>query len=37
VFGQIGDDRCEADFAAFLGGMLESAASDVQWEIVADP
>jgi hypothetical protein len=36
VFGQIGDHRCETDFAAFLEGMLDGAAPDVQWEIVAD-
>jgi hypothetical protein len=36
VFGQIGDHRCESDFAAFLEGMLDGAAPDVQWEIVAD-
>ncbi len=36
VCGQIGDHRCETDFAAFLEGMLDGAASDVQWEIVAD-
>jgi transposase len=35
-FGQIGDHRCETDFAAFLEGRLEGAAPDVQWEIVAD-
>ena len=36
VFGQTGDHRCETDFAAFLEGMLDGAAPDVQWEIVAD-
>ena len=36
VFGRIGDHRCESDFAAFLEGMLDGAAPDVQWEIVAD-
>ncbi len=36
VFGQIGDHRCETDFAAFLEGMLDGAAPDVQWEVVAD-
>jgi hypothetical protein len=36
VCGQIGDHRCETDFAAFLEGMLDGAAPDVQWEIVAD-
>jgi transposase len=36
VFGRLGDHRCEADFAAFLEAMLDRAAPDVQWEIVAD-
>ena len=36
VCGQIADHRCETDFAAFLEGMLDGAAPDVQWEIVAD-
>jgi transposase len=36
VSGRIGEHRCEADFAAFLEGMLDSAGPDVQWEIVAD-
>jgi transposase len=36
VFGQIGDHRGEAEFAAFLEGMLDGAGPDVQWEIVAD-
>ncbi len=36
VFGQIGAHRGEADFAAFLEDLLDGAAPDVQWEIVAD-
>ena len=34
--GWIGERRGEAEFAAFLDGMLDSAGPDVQWEIVAD-
>jgi hypothetical protein len=36
VFGRIGDHRCKTDFAVFLEGILDDAAPDVQYEIVAD-